>query len=473
MSSPQTEENEPQNAEAEAATETAPKAEKKPRPVPKPGSFKVPTPAAVAAHVSHPVLVPVTSDVSDEDLAAAAKFGSVDGDVVKVTDGDTTHEVGEAKGDDPIAHYARAYFELKASIDRFHARLQAAELSPKDIDDSLGSLRSALAEPKVVGDLAALRDAFAPVEQEAIAHREAIAEARRKAREEAIAAREAIVARAEAIAGAPVEKVHWKNDTAELRSLLDSWKEAQRSGARIPKDIEREMWKRFTHARTAFEKARKHHFAEVDGANAAVAQRKEALVARAEAIQASGDFERGAREFRDLMNEWRNAGRGRRSVDDALWKRFQAAQDAFFEARRASAEAEESALAPNVDAAEAAVKDAEAILPIKDLNAAKQSLRAAQDRFEAAGRLPRAQSQALAKRLGVVERAVREAEAEAWEKSNPEVERRASGMAAQLHEAIADLEAKFAAAKTPAEKKSIQESLDARKAWLKQIEGAL
>src|SRR5690606_9070762 len=71
MSSPQTEENEPQNAEAEAATETAPKAEKKPRPVPKPGSFKVPTPAAVAAHVSHPVLVPVTSDVSDEDLAAA------------------------------------------------------------------------------------------------------------------------------------------------------------------------------------------------------------------------------------------------------------------------------------------------------------------------------------------------------------------------------------------------------------------
>ena len=42
--------------------------------------------------------------------------------------------------------------------------------------------------------------------------------------------------------------------------------------------------------------------------------------------------------FRDLMTEWRTAGRGRRSVDDALWKRFQAAQDAFFEARRSASE---------------------------------------------------------------------------------------------------------------------------------------
>jgi hypothetical protein len=44
-------------------------------------------------------------------------------------------------------------------------------------------------------------------------------------------------------------------------------------------------------------------------------------------------------------------------------------------------------------------------------------------------------------------------------------------MAAQLHAAIADLEAKLEAAKTPAEKKTVKESLDARKAWLKQIEG--
>ena len=110
-------------------------------------------------------------------------------------------------------------------------------------------------------------------------------------------------------------------------------------------------------------------------------------------------------------------------------------------------------------------------LPVKDLAAAKAALRAAQDAFEAAGRLPRAESQSLSKRLGNVERAVRDAESSAWSSRNPEVEARVSGMAAQLHSAIADLEAKLAAASTAAEKKSLKESLDARKAWLKQIEG--
>ena len=439
---------------------------------PKPGAFRAPSPAVVAAHATHPVKVPIASDVSAEDLAAALEFGSVAGDVVSVKDGDETVEVGPAQGDTPLESYARAYFELKSGVDRFHARLTAAELSPKDIDESLASLTASLAEPKVVGDLAALRAQFATVQAEATAVRDALAEERRKARKEAVEAREVIVARAEAIAAAPTESVHWKNDTEELRSLLDAWKEAQRSGARIPKDAERALWKRFTHARTSFERTRKHHFAEVDGANSAVADRKEALVAKAEALLGSKDFERGAREFRDLMNEWRTAGRGRRSVDDALWKRFQTAQDAFFEAKRNEATAEEEALAPNVSAAETAVKDAEALLPIKDLAASKSGLRAAQDRFEAAGRLPRTELQTLTRRLGAVEKAIRDADSASWSARNPEVEARVSGAAAQLHAAIADLEAKREAAKTPAEKKSIDEALAARKAWLKQIEGA-
>ncbi len=466
MSSPDISETTP-----DAPAEVAPAATPKPRPVPKPGSFRAPSPAAIAAHVTHPVRVPVASAIDPADLAAAQAFGSVADGVVSVMDGDTAREVGPAEGDEPLAAYARAYFELKTSVDRLAARLTAAELSPKDIDDALASIRGALEGPTVVGDLAALREAFAPVEADAVAAREALAEERRKARAESLERREALVTRAEAIAAAPVASIHWKNDTTELRALLDSWKEAQRSDARIPKDTERELWKRFTHARTSFEKARKHHFAEVDGANTAVASRKEALVARAEALTATDDFERGAREFRDLMTEWRTAGRGRRSVDDALWKRFQTAQDAFFEAKRTQADAAEAALAPNIEAATAAVKAAEGSLPVKDLAAAKASLRAAQDAFEAAGRLPRAESQSLSKRLGAVERAVRDAESSAWSSRNPEVEARVSGMAAQLHAAIADLEAKLSAAKTPAEKKSLKESLDARKAWLKQIEG--
>ncbi|WP_084130466.1 DUF349 domain-containing protein [Demequina sp. NBRC 110055] len=448
-----------------------------PKPTPKPGPRPgAPSPAVLAKQATHPVKVPVVAEVSDEQIEAAKKFGSVDGDAVVVTIGEEKVTVGEAAGDDPLTPFAKAYYELAASVERFHARLSSAELSPKDIDDSLGSIAPQLETPAVVGDIAALRERFEMVQKEALEAREKIQAEREAARVEALAAREQIVAAAEAIAAKPEAQVHWKNDTAELRSLLDTWKEAQRSNARIPKDAERELWKRFTTARSGFEKARKHHFAQLDKDNADVAGRKEELVAQAERLAQSTDWDRTARAFKDLMGEWKRAGRGRRSVDDALWKRFQTAQDSFFDARRAESEAEDEALAGNVEGKEAAVVEAEALLPIKDLENTKRQLRAIQDRFEDAGRVPRADVARLNKRMGAVEKAVRDAEDAQWNSRNPEIERRATGAAAQLEAAIADLEKDLEAAKESGDKRKIkeaEEALSARRAWLEQIQGVV
>ncbi|WP_144276171.1 DUF349 domain-containing protein [Demequina sp. NBRC 110053] len=447
-----------------------------PKPIPKPAPPKGASPAVIAAHATHPVKVPIAADVSEDELKAAAQFGAVADDTVTVTDGDATHEVGPATGDDPLAPYVKAYFELRASVERFRARLESAELSPKDIDESLASLTASLSEPKVVGDLPALRERFEKVSAEATEVRERIQEERRAARAEALAKREAIVTSAEEIAARDESQVHWKNDTATLRALLDDWKEAQRSLARIPKEQEKALWKRFTTARSSFEKARKHHFSELDKSNAGVATRKEQLVAQAERLAETTDWDRGARGFRDLMNEWKSAGRGRRSVDDALWKRFQTAQDSFFEARRSASDAEDAALAENVAPKEAAVVEAEALLPITDLSAAKQALRAAQDRFEAAGRVPRGDVARLNKRMSAVEQAVRDAEDKEWTSRNPELEARATGAAAQLQSAIAELEDDLAAAKSSGDKRKVkeaEEALKARRSWLEQIQGVV
>lgn len=452
---------------------TAPKPTPKPKPGPPAGG---PNPARVAAMATKPIKVPVASDVSEAELAQAATHGAVVGEEVTVTDGTETRVVGPARGDDPLAPYTKAYFELRASVDRFQARLASAELSPKDIDDALASLRKSLAEPKVVGDLAALRQHFEALEGESKAVRERIQQERQVAREAATAEREEIVARAEAIAAKPENKVHWKNDTAALRGLLDEWKAAQRSQTRISKDAEKALWKRFTTARSAFEKARKQHFAELDRANTGVATRKEQLVAQAERLAESTDWDRTARAFRDLMGEWKSAGRGRRSVDDALWKRFQTAQDAFFDARRGAADAEDEALAGNVEAKEAAVVQAESVLPVKDLAAAKQALRVAQDKFEDAGMVPRAYVARLNKRMSAVEKAVRDAEDAQWNSRNPELEARATGAAAQLHDAIAGLEADLEKAKAAGDKRGIkkaEEALAARRSWLEQIQGVV
>lgn len=442
----------------------------KPRPIPRP---KAPSPASLAAHPHHPVRIPVVDEITPEQIAAASAFGAVRGDEVVLVEGETTTVVGPATGDEPIAPYAKAFIELAASVERFHARLVGAELSPKDIDDALTGLRTALATPVVVGNMAALRARFSIVEAEATEVAERVRAERAAARQEATAAREAIVLQAEALAAKPENQVHWKNDTARMRDLLDEWKEAQKSGTRLNRDAEKELWARFTKARTAFEKARKHHFSQLDKENSAVAGTKESLVERAEALANSTDWDQTARQFKQLMDQWRTAGRGRRAVDDALWARFQAAQEAFFAARRSAADAEEVSLAANLPAKEAAVAAAEALLPVSDLRAAKRELRVIQDRFESAGQVPRADAQRLTRRMAAVEKTIREADQAAWTSRNPEIESRVSGAAAQLHAAIADLEAQLAsakAAKNDRKVKELTESLEARKAWLKQIE---
>ena len=51
---------------------------------------------------------------------------------------------------------------------------------------------------------------------------------------------------------------------------------------------------------------------------------------------ASQDWAKTSKELRDLMADWKAAPRASRAEEDKLWKRFKAAQDAFYAARTAS-----------------------------------------------------------------------------------------------------------------------------------------
>jgi hypothetical protein len=112
--------------------------------------------------------------------------------------------------------------------------------------------------------------------------------------------------------------------------------------------------------------------------------------------------------------DWKAAPRASRADEDKLWKRFKAAQDAFYASRTATEDAEQESLRPNVAAKEALATEAEALLPIADLKAAKTSLRSIQDRWDKVGDLPRPDRDRIEGRLKKVEEAIRSAEADAW-----------------------------------------------------------
>ena len=284
--------------------------------------------------------------------------------------------------------------------------------------------------------------------------------------------RTVIVERAEAISAQDPARTQWKSSGAELRELLEKWKEAQRRGPRLDRPVEDGLWKRFSHARTAFDRHRRQFFSELDAKQAQVKVAKEALIKRAEELSGSTDWAGTSAKYRGLMDEWKKAGRASRKEDDALWARFRAAQQVFFDARRAKDAATDAEYAENLKVKEALIVKAEALLPVKNVKAAKKALRPIQDAWEEAGRVPRSALRRIEGRMRAVEDAIREAENAEWRRTDPETKARAEGLAGQLEDSIAALEKDLAAATAADDAKKIAEAeaaLTARRAWLEQV----
>lgn len=442
---------------------------------PKPSALRRPKPSAIPAAAA-PVTpaAPVVHDAAEE--AAAASFGRVaDDGTVYVRESAGERSVGQYPGvstDEALSLYVRRYLDLVAKVALFDTRLDSADLSVREIDQTLSKLTEETAEPAAVGDLDALRARVDGLRDRAAARRKQLDAERAAAKDRAVQARTAIVEAAEKIAGTDPAKMQWRPAGEELRGLLDRWKDAQRHGPRIDRPTEEALWKRFSHARTAFDRERRHFFAELEQRNSAAKAAKERLVAEAEALQHSTDWGATAAAYRDLMAQWKAAGRAARKDDDALWARFRAAQDTFFGARNEANAAIDAEYGENLKVKEELLVEAEALLPVTDLASAKAALRDIQDRWEDAGKVPRGDIQRVEGRLRAVESAVREAEDARWKRTNPETQARAEGAAAQLEDAIAGLEADLTTARDAGDRRAVEEleaAIAARRSWLEQV----
>lgn len=427
------------------------------------------TPEAVTAASEETTASTIpASELPEHPFARIGEDGTV-----YVKDGDEERVIGgfpEGIPASPYALYERRYADLEATIKLFEDRM--AQLSPRDIDQTLATLREQVASPNVVGDIPALRARVEAAEE----RKEIAREERKAAKAQALADRTAVVERAEVIVAQDPAKTHWKQSGQTLRDLLEEWKTLQRRGPRLEKAVEDELWKRFSSARTQFDRHRRQFFSQLDQAQSEAKRIKEALIAEAEALSSSVDWSRTSSAYRELMNRWKAAPRASRKEDDALWARFRAAQQVFFDARRAKDEATDAEYRENLAAKEAILVDAEAILPVKDIERAKAQLRHIQDRWEEVGRVPSSDLHRIEGRLRAVEAAVREAEEKEWRRTNPETRARAAGMVGQLEEQIAQLERSLADAEAKGDNKAasaVRETLETKRAWLAQISSSM
>lgn len=412
--------------------------------------------------------------MTDTPVAPAPElpWGRVDSDgtvFVRTSEGEVA--VGSFQAgthEEALAYYTRKYEALAVEVDLLERRVALPDVAPDESMATLRRVKDTLATPTCVGNIDGLRgrlDALLPVIEGRRAEARA---AREQVKAEAKAVRERIVTDAEALA----DSVQWKVAGERLRELLDEWKAAPH----VDRTTEQSLWKRFGAARNSFDRRRRQHFAQLSAQQGVVKAAKLKIIDEAESLATSTEWGPTASRLRSLMDEWKAAGRVGRGDEDALWQRFRAAQDAFYAARTSSFSERDAKLSDNLGAKEALLAEAEALLPVSDLAAAKTALRVVEERWEAAGHVPRADQERIEGRLRRVAETIRKAEETRWTRTNPEGLARAQAAVDQLGEVIAKLEADLGKAHASGDERAVraaEESLEARRAWLAGAEAAL
>jgi len=401
---------------------------------------------------------------------SSQSFGRVDadGNVYCTEDGVERHvgQYADVSAEEALAFYVRKFDDINTALSLFERRV-ASDSAHSDLAASLAKISDQVTEGIGVGDFAALRLRIAALSTTIDKRVEELSEQAAEAREEAIRSRTALVEKVEALASGDLTKVQWKQMTTRVDELFAQWQEAQKKDRKFPKAVADDLWKRFRTARNTLDQARRKYFAELDQATKGAKVVKEALITKAEGLMAKGA--EGLTPYRALLEDWKQAPRGPKRVDDALWKRFKAAGDAIYAAKNEEFERDEVEYQANLAVKMEILGDAEALLTSTDYAQARSTLNSLQKRWDAAGKVPRAKIREVEDRLRKVETAVRKLEEAHWDKSNPEKQARSEGLAGQIEAKIAGLETDLAAAQSAGDSarvKRIEEDIAAQRSWL-------
>ncbi|MFI0987328.1 DUF349 domain-containing protein [Streptomyces exfoliatus] len=365
--------------------------------------------------------------------------------------------------EEALAYFERKYEGLVVEIGLLEKRVKTTDLSAKDATTAIEHIRQQIDEHHAVGDLAALGVRLDKLVETVDSRREERKAQKAKQTDEARAAKEKLVTEAEELA----QSEQWRSAGERLRALVDTWKGLPR----LDRKSDDELWHRFSHARSAFSKRRKAHFASLDAQREDARKVKERLVAEAESLSGSTDWGTTAARYRDLMAEWKSAGRAQREHEDDLWNRFRGAQDVFFAARGEVFAERDAEQTENLKLKEELATEAEKLLPVTDLKAARAAFRSLNERWEAVGHVPRDARPKVEGRMHTVERAIQEAEEAEWRRTNPEARARAAGLTGQLQDAVEKLRKQIDAARAAgndAKADKLSRELEGRQALLDQ-----
>ncbi len=175
----------------------------------------------------------------------------------------------------------------------------------------------------------------------------------------------------------------WNSASEQILTLQAKWKTI----GFAPQKMNQKIYDRFRAACDAFFVKKSEFFKGLRENMSENLKKKQELVEKAEAIKDSQDWKKTGDELIALQKEWNAVGAVPRKYSDALWTRFRAACDTFFNARKANSSSQNSEQTENLKKKNAIVARLEAIVP-EETEGLRQILKDAQAEWNEIGHVP-------------------------------------------------------------------------------------
>ena len=380
-------------------------------------------------------------------------FGRVETDgtvLVKMPDG-SEKQVGQWAAGDPndgLSFYIRKFQELENEISLSLQRLKDNKGNAEAALKLVERVKNALLNPNFVGDISLLTSKLDELQVVAAVKKAEFSAAKAIAKEKAMEKRRKLVEEAEKL----IESKQWKNTTQRFKDIVEEWKKLPHG----PKNEEQLLWKRFSSARSAFDKSRRQYFSTLEATRKEASKIKSEIVEQGKKIADSKDWNETANKFRNLMSKWKSAPILERKEEQKLWKEFKVAQDAFFAARTAALSMLDEEHKKNLALKEELAKNAESLLPINDYKAAKNAIRPIQDEWNKIGHVPRKDKNKIESRLKAVEDAIKAAERKELDRTDPAKSARAQSTLELIENKLAKTEKELQEAQSKGDIKKIE-----------------
>jgi hypothetical protein len=218
-------------------------------------------------------------------------------------------------------------------------------------------------------------------------------------REQNFAAKSELLEKIEEISNTEFKSVQeWINGNTELGKWLENW----RNVGAVPAAKGAEMKDRLSNAIRKFNNRKNEFFRGRKKEKVDSLRRKTELCERVEAILQEPELPPFRKEVIKLQEDWKKAGPVPAKYSDKIWKRFQAACDAFFSKISESQNAQHAEQQENLNKKNAIIEKAEALAKEEKPENIRERIRELQREFNAIGFVPFKEKEKVRKRFSTI-----------------------------------------------------------------------